>query len=199
MAKRVALSIIVAVAALGLGLLRCASAYAATSVLLNDFGVTDFDEQVSILNPLGSNVCALIYVFDNAQNLQDCCGCPLSGNGLLDLSVDVNLLPISSTVTRGMVEIVPARPNASGQCNPTSVTIANAAVLQAAEYQSFADGIYSCLNITVIRYPYSNNVSSGPSTKTFFSNVTIQTPDATKLSQLCKASSASCSCGVEPQ
>ncbi len=191
MRKRVTLFIVIAVAALGLGLLHCGSAYAATSELLNDFDVTDFDEEVSILNPLGSNVCALIYVFDNAQNLQDCCGCLLSGNGLLDLSVDEDLL-VSSPASRGLIEIVPARPNASGQCNSTSVTVANAAVLQATEYQLIADGIDSCYiyNVTL-----PVNLSAGPSTKTFFSNVTIQTPDATKLSQLCKASSASCSCG----
>ncbi len=35
-------------------------------------------------NPL----CAMVYVFDEFQELQECCGCPVSAGGRLDLSVD---------------------------------------------------------------------------------------------------------------
>src|SRR5271154_4952254 len=37
-------------------------------------------------------VCANIYVFDNAEEMQECCGCEITPNGYLDLSVNTNLL-----------------------------------------------------------------------------------------------------------
>src|SRR5580700_11017302 len=37
--------------------------------------------------------CAMIYVFDTAQNLQSCCGCPLTADGLLTLQISANLAP----------------------------------------------------------------------------------------------------------
>ena len=37
--------------------------------------------------------CAMIYVFDTAQNMQACCGCPLTADGLLTLRISANLAP----------------------------------------------------------------------------------------------------------
>jgi len=56
---------------------------------------TDHDNIIQLINPntLGStgSACAQIYVLDAKQTLQACCGCLISGQGLLTLSVKTNL------------------------------------------------------------------------------------------------------------
>jgi hypothetical protein len=62
-------------------------------------------------------ICAMIYVFDTAQDLQACCGCPITADGLLTLSISGNLAPntvgSSSILHDGSIRIVPTRANAS--------------------------------------------------------------------------------------
>ncbi|MGC2761212.1 MAG: hypothetical protein WA206_07870, partial [Candidatus Binatus sp.] len=36
--------------------------------------------------------CAMIYVFDTSQAMQECCGCPLTADGLLTLSITNQLV-----------------------------------------------------------------------------------------------------------
>jgi len=204
--KRLAmLSIVVAVAAFGLGLL--CSAYVAASELINDFDVAIFDQKVTILNPQGStNGCALIYVFDNNQNLQDCCGCFVSGNGLLALSVEDDLLNVPHPPSRGLIEILSSLPSATGKCDPTKTVAATSngiAGLQAAEYQLVFP---ECLLLTGVREegagvcitaatPADHRISR-QSGKTFFANVSVQSADESKLANLCAAAATSCTCGT---
>jgi len=43
----------------------------------------------SVETPTGpAPLCAMVYVFDEFQEMQECCGCPVSAGGRLDLSVD---------------------------------------------------------------------------------------------------------------
>ena len=45
-------------------------------------------------------LCAMVYVFDEFQEMQECCGCPLSAGGRLDLSVDgLTFLPVNDFQT----------------------------------------------------------------------------------------------------
>jgi len=59
--------------------------------------------------------CAMIYVFDTAQNLQSCCGCPLTADGLLTLQISANLAPnpvgSQSILMDGSIRIVSTLPN----------------------------------------------------------------------------------------
>ena len=66
------------------------------------------DNTLRIVNPGFSNgsLCASIYVFDANQNMLSCCSCPVSVNGSLTLSVTNNLLPASSAVKTGVIEVV---------------------------------------------------------------------------------------------
>jgi len=61
------------------------------------------DNIIRLINPNGSGnvglsgenenyVCAMVYVFDNDQEMVECCGCPISSAGLLTLSVNNDLL-----------------------------------------------------------------------------------------------------------
>jgi hypothetical protein len=58
------------------------------------------------------NLCANIYVFDNAEEMQECCSCEITPDGYLDLTVNGNLigniLDHGIKPTRGIVEVVGA-------------------------------------------------------------------------------------------
>ena len=57
------------------------------------------DTNVSELTP---PLCAMVYVFDEFQEMQECCGCPLSAGARLDLSVDgLTSNPVSDFVQAG--------------------------------------------------------------------------------------------------
>jgi hypothetical protein len=78
------------------------------------------DNIVSLINATSTNpICAMIYVFDDDQELGECCGCTLSSNKLLKLSVHNQLTSnweIGNFDTdNGVVEIVSATPNG---CTP---------------------------------------------------------------------------------
>ena len=70
------------------------------------------------------NLCAMIYVFDNDQQLSECCGCLVTPDGLRTLSVSHNLTnnPLTGTVSNnGVLKIVSAEQNnVNVRCDPTS-------------------------------------------------------------------------------
>jgi hypothetical protein len=69
-----------------------------------------------------ANLCAMIYVFDNDQQLTECCGCEVTANGLRTLSVGKNLTnnPLTGVVSNnGVIKIVSSTINNS-PCEPAS-------------------------------------------------------------------------------
>jgi len=69
-----------------------------------------------------TNLCAMIYVFDNDQQLSECCGCLVTPNGLRTLSVrhDLTGNPLTGVVSNnGVIKIVSAELNNS-PCDPTT-------------------------------------------------------------------------------
>jgi hypothetical protein len=84
------------------------------------------DGTVRINNPgssdeEGVNVCAMIYVFDNDQEMNECCGCLTTPDGLRTLSIknDLTSNPLTVKVNTGDIKIIPAYPNAS-PCDPSA-------------------------------------------------------------------------------
>ena len=90
------------------------------------------DQEVRVINPGAfapsyppSSLCAMIYVFDNKQELKECCGCMISSDGLLELSVNRNLTsnPFNGVKpTDGDIKIVSALANdffSGVECDPT--------------------------------------------------------------------------------
>lgn len=78
---------------------------------------------VRIANPgvTYGNLCAMIYVFDQDQQMTECCGCSVSHNGLLTLTVpQLTLNPLTFVVSQnGVVKVVSAAVNNS-PCDPTA-------------------------------------------------------------------------------
>jgi hypothetical protein len=71
----------------------------------------------NITTPGSGNVCALIYVFEPDQQMAECCGCLITPDGLLTLSINANLTdnPLTPvTLTTGAIKIVSS---AGGACN----------------------------------------------------------------------------------
>jgi hypothetical protein len=81
------------------------------------------DATVRINNPGSTNgdLCAMIYVFDNDQEMNECCGCLTTPDGLRTLSVKNNLTnnPLTAVVATGDIKIVSAKVNGY-PCDPTS-------------------------------------------------------------------------------
>jgi hypothetical protein len=79
--------------------------------------ITNVGTQVGSKTDPSGNLCALIYVFDPSQELSECCGCRITPDGLLTLSVNNNLTSNNLTnipLVTGDVKIV-----SSTSCNPT--------------------------------------------------------------------------------
>jgi len=75
---------------------------------------------VRVINPgtAGGNICADFFVFDSYQELTECCGCLVSPDGLLTLSVDYDLTsnPLTGvTLNTGVVKII-STATKSGYC-----------------------------------------------------------------------------------
>ncbi|HVN27017.1 MAG TPA: hypothetical protein VMT64_00950, partial [Candidatus Binataceae bacterium] len=101
------------------------------------------DTVIRLVNPNGSantgivggteqTVCAMIYVFDDEQEMNACCACPVTSAGLLTISLEDDLL--GNLITGGnpragfdgVVEVVAAAQNGCGTkacafgCDPTN-------------------------------------------------------------------------------
>ncbi len=66
------------------------------------------DGTLSDASPAG-DLCASVYVFDSAEELNECCSCRITPNGILSLSVNTNLTSNTLTgkiPTRGVVKVV---------------------------------------------------------------------------------------------
>ena len=82
--------------------------------------ITNVGTQVASKTDPSGNLCAMVYVFDPNQELAECCGCPITPDGLATLSVNGDLTdsPLTSVTLRsGDIKIV----SSTGYpgCNPT--------------------------------------------------------------------------------
>jgi hypothetical protein len=91
--------------------------------------------------PVNGDLCAMIYVFRPDQELTECCGCRVTPNALLKLSVNSNLTsnPLNGAPpTAGMITIIsaattatPGPVNSSKICDPSSLVIKPTAGIRA--------------------------------------------------------------------
>jgi hypothetical protein len=78
--------------------------------------VTNVGTQTGTKADPSGDLCAMIYVFEPDQQLAECCGCKITPDGLLTLSVSDNLTSNSltgATLTSGAIKIV----SSTGPCN----------------------------------------------------------------------------------
>jgi hypothetical protein len=83
------------------------------------------DETVRLINDgdTGGNLWAAFYVFDDRQELQECCACVITPDGLLSESVQKNLTanPITSHVPKdGVIKVISSASNDPTATKPTA-------------------------------------------------------------------------------
>ena len=120
------------ISAAGAGLTATASVAVIPQAAVNYFdlageSVSGDANTVRLTNPgaLGPELCSMIYVFDEKQNLTECCGCNLSDSGLrtLSLKLDLTSNPLTGIRSqRGSIEIVPSDPAGNATCDPRSLS-----------------------------------------------------------------------------
>ena len=92
------------------------------------------------------NVCANIYVYNDVQEQQECCSCPLTPNSLLTISVIANLtsnpLNPKESLSAGVIKIVGSTPADPVDCSnkPGAVT--------AATFATVSGGLHAWINHT---------------------------------------------------
>jgi trimeric autotransporter adhesin len=81
------------------------------------------DGTVQLTNPGLTSLCAMVYVFDQNQELNECCGCPISHNGMRTLSLLKDLTANTLTGKKpraGEIKVVPSDPAQNPQCDPVA-------------------------------------------------------------------------------
>ena len=71
----------------------------------------------------GKTLCAMIYVYAANQQIEECCGCPVTKNGLVEENVQTNLLgnPLAAKPpNQGVIQIIATTD--PGVCDPTAST-----------------------------------------------------------------------------
>jgi uncharacterized protein YjdB len=101
------------------------------------------DEAVRIANPgiNGQDLCAMVYVFSADQQMSECCGCHISRNGLLTLSINNDLTsnPLTGrNPATGTVSVLPSDVAGNPSCDPTIATPEGALTVWSTHLQSTA-------------------------------------------------------------
>ena len=99
------------------------------------------DTTLRLTNPGSneSNLCAMVYVFDQAQQMVECCGCRISQDGLRTLSLDRDLIgnPLTGRIpVTGSVLLVAADYAGNPSCNSSSITPYGMTIVWATHQQS---------------------------------------------------------------
>jgi hypothetical protein len=145
------------------------------------------DGTVQIVNPGldPGNLCAMVYVFDQNQELNECCGCTISDNGMRTLSVtnDLTANPLTGIKPNvGEVRVVPSDPSQNPQCDPANIAPAGALAAWSANPQVQGGGAQI--------------------TESSFRTVTLTTNEQGFLSNMCSyleklgSGKGICSCGT---
>ena len=104
----------------------------------------------------GGNLCAMVYVFDQHQVLNECCGCSVSDSGLLTLSLlnDLTANTLSGKLPQaGMIEVVSSDPTQNPQCDPGSLAPTGIIVGWETNAQPDGDGTFQVTERSFTQVP----------------------------------------------
>jgi len=123
------------------------------------------DTTVRITNPAitGQDLCAMVYVFDQDQQLSECCGCIVSQNGLQTLSLNQNLLsnPLTGVPSKsGTIMVVPADYASNLSCNASNMTPTGAQIAWSTHLQKSNAGQAVSTEDTFSSSPLNSTLSS---------------------------------------
>jgi hypothetical protein len=106
-----------------------------------------YDDTIRLTNPGVTNgsLCAMVYVFDQNQALNECCGCSVSDSGLrsLSLRLDLTANPLTGTKPQtGVIKVVPSEPGQNAQCDPGSLVPAGVILGWGSNVQVLPNGTF---------------------------------------------------------
>ncbi len=106
-----------------------------------------YDGTIRLANPglTAGGLCAMMYVFDQNQELNECCGCPVSDSGLRSLSLllDLTANPLTGSKPQtGTIKVVPSDLGQNPQCDPGSLAPSGVILGWESNVQVLSDGTF---------------------------------------------------------
>jgi hypothetical protein len=134
---------------------------------------TNQDTAVRIVNPAvtGKDLCAMLYVFDQDQQMTECCGCQVSQDGLRTLSVNKDLLSNPLTGVRslsGTIMLVPAEYASNPSCNASAITPSGKTLAWSTHVQNASAAVPAVTEDAFSATPLSDAESSALQTQCYF-------------------------------
>ncbi len=125
----------------------------------------DADATIRITNTgsTGQNLCAMVYVFDQDQQMAECCGCKISPDGLrtFSLSKDFLVNPLTGvSPVAGSVTIVTADYASNPSCNAASIIPSGIGIAWTTHLQSVAANQSTTTEVPLSFTPLSSTLSS---------------------------------------
>jgi hypothetical protein len=131
------------------------------------------DTTMRISNPglSGTDLCAMIYVFDQNQQLTECCGCPVSLDGLRELSLRNDLLanPLTGVKsTDGVVGVIAADQTGNPNCDASSISPSGILAAWSTNLASTGGGTYAMLEDNAALSPLSDQQLAASQAQCYF-------------------------------
>ena len=150
--------------------------------------------------PPNGDVCANIYVYNDVQEQQECCSCPLTANSLLTFSVinDLTSNPFNpkESLSAGVIKIVGSSGVVGCSNSPTATTAAGPYII--------AGGLHEWLNHTEMMFSPQGAATTSTSLDSF-TNAVLDAGELASLQAGCAAINSAnlhaseaigiCSCG----
>lgn len=123
------------------------------------------DSTIRVTNPAitGQDLCAMVYVFNQDQQMSECCGCAVSQDGLLTLSLNKNLLnnPLTGVKSKsGTVLLIASDEGSTTSCNASSITPAGMVIAWTTHLPQSASGLMSSSEEPLSNSPLSPTLSA---------------------------------------
>ena len=124
---------------------------------------TDATIRVTNTGSTGHSLCAMVYIFDQDQQMTECCGCMISPDGLRTFSLSKDFLanPLTGiSSTAGSVMIVPADNSSNPSCNAASVTPSGIPAAWMTNLQNLPNNQSATTEEPLTRTPLGSTLSS---------------------------------------
>ena len=116
----------------------------------------------------------MVYVFDQNQELTECCGCSVSDSGLRTLSLlnDLTANPLTGTKSpAGTVMVIPSDIGQNPQCDPGSLTPTGVILGWETNDQALSNGTFQVTDTSFASAPLNSGTATNlaicaPSSKT---------------------------------
>ena len=116
------------------------------------------DGTVRLTNPglTSGSLCAMVYVFDQNQELNECCGCTVTDSGLRSMSLilDLTANPLTGKKPQtGVIKVVPSDLGQNSLCDPGSLAPAGVILGWGSNVQVLSSGTFQVTETKFVMAP----------------------------------------------